>query len=133
MAKTEVIKGSDGDDEHPIMRKSVRSSVGRGLDRAINNISFGVQEWLEEMRSTAQAATVSGDFDASFKFYEALGKSLGAIQDPKAQHLHVHANSTQDVQQMSTEEINERRAVLLRQKQADDEKATLDAQLSDIL
>jgi len=133
MAKTEVIKSGDGDDEHPIMRQSVRATVGRSLDRALNNISFGIEEWTQEMRSTAQAATVSGDFDASFKFYEALGKSMGAIQDPKAQHLHVHANSTADVQQMSTEEINERRAVLMRQQKADDDKKLLDAQLADLM
>ena len=122
--KTSLIKAGaeDEEDMHPLQRPSIRSTVGRGLDRALNNIQFGIEEWIEETRAIGQSAAVAGDFDSSFKFYESLGKAVGAIQDPKAQHLHVHTPISQ-VQEMSTEELHERRAMLTKQRDAEDAKA----------
>lgn len=130
-SKTTIIKSDDEQDQHPLMRPTVRSTVGRALERAYNRLAFDVEDWILESRATAQAAAISGDFDAAHKFYEMLGKSIGAVQDPKSQHLHVHSNVP--VQEMSDDELLQRRQQLIQQKERDDKRLEVEAMLGDIL
>ena len=131
--KTEVVKSDDEQDPHPLMRPTVRSTVGRALERAYNRLAFDVEDWVNESRATAQAAAISGDFDAAHKFYEMLGKSIGAVQDPKSQHLHVHAGAMMPVQEMSNDELMERRQILMQQKEREERQAQEIGELGDIL
>ena len=130
----EVIKlNMSEDDIHPLQRPSIRSTVGRALEKAYNRLSFDTEDWLMEMRATGQAAALSGEFGDSFKFYELLGRAIGAVSDPAAQqHVHLH-NQPARVEEMSTDELLARRSVLMAQQAKEQAKQDFDNQLSDIL
>jgi len=133
----EVIKVNDQDQMeenlHPMQRPTIRSTVGRALEKAYNRLSFDTEDWLVEMRATGQAAALSGEFGDSYKFYELLGRAIGAVSDPgQQQHLHLH-NQAVRVEEMSTDELMARREMLMNQQSKEQAKLDIDNQLGGII
>lgn len=133
LIKSKNNQDDDDDNIHPLQRPNIRSTVGRALEKAYNRLAFDTEDWLMEMRATGQAAALSGEFGDSFKFYELLGRAIGAVADPASQqHLHLH-NQPARVEEMSTEELLARREALMAQQAREQAKQDIDDQLSTIL
>jgi len=67
--------------------------------------------WADELRAVSLAAAAAGDFQASIKGYEHLGKANGRLTDnPTAQHVHFH--DAEVVKEQSTGDLEARLAHL---------------------
>lgn len=61
--------------------------------------------WRAELRQISLAAAAHGDFKSSVDGYKEIGKSLGAVSEAPAQHLHLHGD---ELKEASVEQIQAR-------------------------
>lgn len=60
-------------------------------------------DWLKEIHAIARVAAYEGDYTASFRGYEIIGKHLGALTGDT--HLHLHAPAPEQMREMSDAQL----------------------------
>lgn len=96
-----------------VFQPKIQNAVSRRIQDAFENMQFGLEEWLSEVRAVAQAAALQSHFDTALKAYEMLGRHLGARITPEAQaqihnHLHLPPGDHHALREASTEDLQSR-------------------------
>lgn len=112
----------------PELRPALKELVANRMATVLSRAEFELQDWINEVRALAQAATMDGSFSTALDAYKVLGRHMGANIDGSpqtaSQHVHFHGSEGEPVKEATREEIANRLAHI-RQQQAEAEQSNV--------